>query len=118
MTTDIEIAQQAEIWPIQKVAEKVGLSEDDLEMYGPYKAKITLNEKQKKQELGKLILVTAISPTPAGEGKSTVTIGLADALNLTDHQTMVALREPSMGPVMGMKGGATGGRLFSSYSNG
>jgi len=109
MTTDIEIAQQAEIWPIQKVAEKVGLSEDDLEMYGPYKAKITLNEKQKKQELGKLILVTAISPTPAGEGKSTVTIGLADALNLTDHQTMVALREPSMGPVMGMKGGATGG---------
>lgn len=109
MATDIEIAQQAEIWPIKKVAKQVGLEESELEMYGPYKAKIKLNEKQQQQTMGKLILVTAISPTPAGEGKSTVTIGLADALNLTNHQTMVALREPSMGPVMGMKGGATGG---------
>lgn len=109
MATDIEIAQQAEIWPIKKVAKQVGLEESELEMYGPYKAKVKLNEKQQQQTMGKLILVTAISPTPAGEGKSTVTIGLADALNLTNHQTMVALREPSMGPVMGMKGGATGG---------
>lgn len=109
MTTDIEIAQQAEIWPIQKIAAQVGLKDDEIETYGSNKAKIKLSQKHQAQKLGKLILVTAVSPTPAGEGKSTVTIGLADALNLSKRQAMVALREPSMGPVMGMKGGATGG---------
>ena len=106
---DIEIAQQTEMEPIVDVAQKVGLTEDDLELYGKYKAKISLPLKKKTQTKGKMILVTAINPTPAGEGKSTVTIGLADAMSAIGKKTMVALREPSLGPVMGVKGGATGG---------
>lgn len=106
---DIEIAQQTEMEPIVYVAQKVGLTEDDLELYGKYKAKVSLPLKKKTQTKGKMILVTAINPTPAGEGKSTVTIGLADAMSAIGKKTMVALREPSLGPVMGVKGGATGG---------
>ena len=106
---DIEIAQQTEMEPIVDVAQKVGLTEDDLELYGKYKAKVSLPLKKKTQTKGKMILVTAINPTPAGEGKSTVTIGLADAMSAIGKKTMVALREPSLGPVMGIKGGATGG---------
>ena len=109
--TDIEIAQQAEIKPITEIGAKVGLTEDDLELYGKYKAKIEMATIQKLQEqkFGKLILVTSINPTPAGEGKSTITIGLADALNRLGKKTVIALREPSLGQVMGIKGGATGG---------
>ena len=106
---DIEIAQQTKMEPIVNVAQKVGLTEDDLELYGKYKAKISLPLKEKTQTKGKMILVTAINPTPAGEGKSTVTIGLADAMSAIGKKTMVTLREPSLGPVMGVKGGATGG---------
>ena len=106
---DIEIAQQTEMEPIVDVAHKVGLTEDDLELYGKYKAKVSLPLKKKTQTKGKMILVTAINPTSAGEGKSTVTIGLADAMSAIGKKTMVALREPSLGPVMGVKGGATGG---------
>lgn len=106
---DIEIAQQSEMEPIVKVAKRVGLSEDEIEQYGNYKAKIKLPLAARPQTKGKLILVTAINPTPAGEGKSTVTVGLGDALHLLDKKVMIALREPSLGPVMGMKGGATGG---------
>ena len=106
---DIEIAQQTEMEPIVDVAQKVGLTEDDLELYGKYKAKVSLPLKKKTQTKGKMILVTAVNPTPAGEGKSTVTIGLADAMSAIGKKTMVALREPSLGPVMGIKGGATGG---------
>lgn len=95
--------------PIVDVAHKVGLTEDDLELYGKYKAKVSLPLKKKTQTKGKMILVTAVNPTPAGEGKSTVTIGLADAMSAIGKKTMVALREPSLGPVMGVKGGATGG---------
>lgn len=111
MKSDIEIAQESMPKPIIEIAEPLGLTGDDLELYGKYKAKIewsAIKEKANKP-LGKLILVTAISPTPAGEGKSTVTIGLADALNQIGKQTVIALREPSLGPVMGIKGGATGG---------
>jgi len=108
MLSDLEIAQNAEILSIDKIAKKIGISADDLELYGKYKAKIEPNSiKQNKN--GKVILVTAISPTPAGEGKSTTTIGLTDALNKLGKNTMVALREPSFGPVMGVKGGAAGG---------
>lgn len=106
---DIEIAQQSEMEPIVKVAKRAGLSEDEIEQYGNYKAKIKLPLAARPQTKGKLILVTAINPTPAGEGKSTVTVGLGDALHLLDKKVMIALREPSLGPVMGMKGGATGG---------
>ena len=111
MKTDIEIAQAAEIQPITKIAEKIGLSFDDIELYGKYKAKIPLEvlEKFDEQNDGKLVLVTSINPTPAGEGKSTVTVGLADAFARQDKNVMVALREPSLGPVMGIKGGAAGG---------
>lgn len=111
MKTDIEIAQAAEIQPITKIAEKIGLSFDDIEVYGKYKAKIPLEvlEKFDEQNDGKLVLVTSINPTPAGEGKSTVTVGLADAFARQDKNVMVALREPSLGPVMGIKGGAAGG---------
>ena len=111
MKTDIEIAQAAEIQPITKIAEKIGLSFDDIELYGKYKAKIPLEvlEKFDEQTDGKLVLVTSINPTPAGEGKSTVTVGLADAFARQDKNVMVALREPSLGPVMGLKGGAAGG---------
>lgn len=109
MLSDLEIAQQAEIKPIAEIANKLGLTEDDLELYGKYKAKLNLEKLNKSKKDAKVILVTAISPTPAGEGKSTTTIGLCDALNKVGVNTMVALREPSFGPVMGVKGGAAGG---------
>ncbi|MEM5592553.1 formate--tetrahydrofolate ligase [Niallia circulans] len=111
MKSDIEIAQQAVMKPIIHIAERLGLSEDDLELYGKYKAKITAStlNKLKKNKSGKLILVTAINPTPAGEGKSTVTVGLGDALNKLQRKTVIAMREPSLGPTMGIKGGAAGG---------
>ena len=107
--TDIEIADQATLEPITEIAEKLGLSEDEIEQYGKYKAKIDLNVKPLPDRKHKLILVTSINPTPAGEGKSTVLIGLGDALNQLNYQTTIAMREPSMGPVFGIKGGATGG---------
>ncbi|WP_289001811.1 formate--tetrahydrofolate ligase [uncultured Megasphaera sp.] len=109
--SDIEIAQQTTLEPIVKIAEKVGLTEDDLELYGKYKAKVSFDaiKRLSKNEDGKLVLVTAITPTPAGEGKTLTTIGLAQALNKLGHKTMTALREPSLGPVFGIKGGAAGG---------
>lgn len=107
--TDIEIADQATLEPITEIAEKLGLSEDKIEQYGKYKAKIDLNVKPLPDKKHKLILVTSINPTPAGEGKSTVLIGLGDALNQLNYQTTIVMREPSMGPVFGIKGGATGG---------
>ena len=107
--TDIEIADQATLEPITEIAEKLGLSEDEIEQYSKYKAKIDLNVKPLPDKKHKLILVTSINPTPAGEGKSTVLIGLGDALNQLNYQTTIAMREPSMGPVFGIKGGATGG---------
>ena len=108
MLTDLEIAQQAKILKITEIAKKINVDEDDLELYGKYKAKID-PKSIKDNKNGKLILVTAINPTPAGEGKSTTTIGLADALNKIGKNTVIALREPSFGPVMGVKGGAAGG---------
>lgn len=109
--SDIEIAQKATLQPIVDVAAKVGLTDDDLELFGKHKAKISMQalKKVEANENGKIILVTSINPTPAGEGKSTVTVGLADALNQLGKKVMVALREPSLGPTMGIKGGATGG---------
>ena len=112
--TDIEIAQKNVMEPITKIAAKIGISENQLEQYGPYKAKITFEElkalqKKAAEKPGKLILVTAVTPTAAGEGKSTVSIGLADGLNKIGKKTVVALREPSLGPCFGVKGGACGG---------
>ncbi|MBQ3001511.1 MAG: formate--tetrahydrofolate ligase [Bacilli bacterium] len=109
MLSDLEIAQRAEILNILEIAKKVNLTMDDLELYGRYKAKIHLDKLNSDRKDAKLILVTAINPTPAGEGKSTTTIGLADAMNKIGKNTIVALREPSFGPVMGVKGGAAGG---------
>lgn len=111
MLTDVEIAQSTEMEPIKKVAERLGLDEDDLELYGKYKAKISLDtiSKVKDHENGKLILVTAINPTPAGEGKTTTMIGLSQALNKMGKKSVVAMREPSLGPCFGIKGGAAGG---------
>ncbi|MEG3270203.1 formate--tetrahydrofolate ligase [Streptococcus suis] len=111
MKTDIEIAQSVTLKPITEIVEKVGISFDDIELYGKYKAKLSFDKINavKDNAPGKLILVTAINPTPAGEGKSTITIGLADALSKIGKKTMIALREPSLGPVMGIKGGAAGG---------
>src|SRR5512133_1569426 len=110
MKTDIEIAQGAVIRPITEVAKKLGLKEDDLELYGKYKAKLPLSLiDDKKVAKAKLILVTAITPTPAGEGKTTTSIGLAQGMNLLGKKTTVVLREPSLGPVFGIKGGAAGG---------
>ena len=106
---DIEIAQKCTMEPIGEVAKRAGLTEDEIDQYGKYKAKISLPLKDHEPTKRKLVLVTAINPTPAGEGKSTVTVGLADAMQLRNKKTMIALREPSLGPVMGMKGGATGG---------
>lgn len=107
---DIEIAQQAELTPIMDVARRALIPSDNIELYGKFKAKVVLPLRtETAHQFGKLILVTAISPTPAGEGKSTVTIGLGDALSSLGQKAMIALREPSMGPVMGAKGGATGG---------
>ena len=109
MKTDIQIAQEATLKPITEIAAGLGLGEDDISLYGKYKAKIDHRLAKKAQKQGKLILVTAISPTPAGEGKTTVSCGLADALNALGKKTMLCLREPSLGPVFGIKGGAAGG---------
>ena len=110
MKTDIEIAQSVEMQHISEIAKTAGIDENYLEYYGRYKAKIDLSllaESEKKE--GKLVLVTAITPTPAGEGKTTTTIGLADGLRKIGKDVVVALREPSLGPVFGVKGGAAGG---------
>ena len=111
MLSDIEIAQKANMLKITDVAAKLGISEDDVELYGRYKAKLSMDLIRRVQDKpsGKLILVTAITPTPAGEGKSTTTVGLAQALNKLGKKVIVTLREPSLGPCMGMKGGAAGG---------
>ena len=111
MLTDIQIAQQNELAPISEIAEKIGFNVDDIDLYGKYKAKVPAKTlgKIESNENGKLILVTAINPTPAGEGKSTTTVGLGDALSQRGKSTMIALREPSLGPTMGVKGGAAGG---------
>ena len=111
MKTDIQIAQEAKLQPIREVAASLGISEDDLELYGKYKAKLSsgfMNE-IKDREDGKLVLVTAINPTPAGEGKTTTSIGLAQGLTKLGKKTVAALREPSLGPCFGIKGGAAGG---------
>ena len=108
-STDLSIAMNAMMLPIQEIANKAGIPLNALELYGNYKAKIDVNHLPPVTTQGQIVLVTAISPTPAGEGKSTVTVGLADAFNQLNESVIVALREPSLGPVMGMKGGATGG---------
>lgn len=111
MQTDIEIAQQAELKPITKIADELGILEEELDLYGKYKAKINENlyKRLQTKEDGKLILVTAINPTPAGEGKTTVTAGLGQAMKKIGKKAVIALREPSLGPVFGIKGGAAGG---------
>ena len=111
MKTDVEIAQEAQMQHIREIAAKLGLTEDDIELYGKYKAKISLDawNKVKNGSDGKLVLVTAINPTPAGEGKTTTSVGLADAFHKLGHKVAVALREPSLGPCFGLKGGAAGG---------
>ena len=111
--TDIEIAQRAKLEKINVIAEKAGLAEEDYEQYGNYKAKVSLDvlKKNSDKKDGKLILVTAITPTPPGEGKSTVTVGLTQALNKFGYKSIAALREPSLGPVFGIKGGAAGGGM-------
>lgn len=107
--TDIEIAQEAEMWPITRVAEAVGLTDEQLEHYGTYKAKVDIHALRDLPRKAKLVLVTAINPTPAGEGKTTTSVGLADALTRLGKKAVLALREPSLGPVFGIKGGAAGG---------
>ena len=111
MKSDVEIAQAAKMKPIEEIASKIGLAPDDLELYGKYKAKVTLDawQRVKDRPNGKLILCTAINPTPAGEGKTTTSVGWADALSRRSRKAAAALREPSMGPCFGMKGGAAGG---------
>ena len=111
MKSDIQIAQEAKMEPITKIAAKLNLTEDDIEQYGKYKCKLSLDifNKNKANKNGKLVLVTAINPTPAGEGKSTVTVGLGQALCKMGKNAVIALREPSLGPVFGIKGGAAGG---------
>lgn len=109
MKSDIQIAQESRLLPIVEVAKKIGIPEEDLELYGKYKAKVPLSYKDRDISRSKLILVSAISPTPAGEGKTTVSIGLAQAFNRLGKNAVLALREPSLGPVFGIKGGATGG---------
>ena len=111
MKTDIEIAQEAVLCPITEVAGKLGMSEEDLELYGKYKAKLSdayLQSIEKNPD-GKLILVTAINPTPAGEGKTTTSVGLGQAFGILGKKAIIALREPSLGPCFGIKGGAAGG---------
>jgi formate--tetrahydrofolate ligase len=110
--SDIDIAQQVSLFPIKHLAENyLELNDDEFELFGKYKAKLSLQvlERLKDKPSGKVVLVTSINPTPAGEGKSTVTVGLAQALNQLNKRAIVALREPSLGPTLGMKGGATGG---------
>jgi formate--tetrahydrofolate ligase len=109
--SDIEIAQAATLKPINQIAARLGIPEDALDAYGRHKAKISLDyiDSLKSRPNGKLILVSAISPTPAGEGKTTTTVGLGDALNRIGKKAVICLREPSLGPVFGMKGGAAGG---------
>lgn len=107
--SDLDIANQSTLQPIGDIAKKVGIPADALEPYGHYKAKIDINQVKQKENKGKVVLVTAMSPTPAGEGKSTVTVGLSDAFNQLKQSVMVALREPALGPTFGIKGGATGG---------
>ena len=111
MKTDIEIAQESVMQPIAEIAEKLGMSADDIELYGKYKAKLSEDyiESLEDKPEGKLVLVTAINPTPAGEGKTTVTVGLGRSNAQDCENAVIALREPSMGPVMGIKGGAAGG---------
>ena len=110
MIKDIDIARSGKILPIEKIAEKLGIKKEDLETYGKYKAKLPLSLIDvSKVNKNKLILVTAITPTPAGEGKTTTSIGLAQGMNKLGYQTTVVLREPSLGPVFGIKGGAAGG---------
>jgi formate--tetrahydrofolate ligase len=127
--SDIEIAQESTMKPIVEIAKSIGLKEDDLELYGKYKAKISYEALRniETNESGKIILVTSINPTPAGEGKSTVTVGLGDAFKRIGKKAMIAMREPSLGPTMGIKGGATGGgnkrrchrrRLFTGIADG
>ena len=108
MKTDIQIAQEAQMEPIGKVAGRIGVSENELEYYGKYKAKLSdeLWERIKDNENGRLVLVTAINPTTAGEGKTTTTVGLGDAMTRLGKKTLIALREPSLGPCFGIKGGA------------
>lgn len=107
--SDIEIAQACKLKPINEIAKKLNVGEDDIELYGKYKAKVDITKLNNVKRKGKLVLVTAITPTPAGEGKTTTTIGLADALNSIGKSAVVAMREPSLGPVFGIKGGAAGG---------
>ena len=111
MKTDIQIAQEAEMKHIREVAEGAGIAEDELEFYGKYKAKLSdeLWERIKDREDGKLVLVTAINPTPAGEGKTTISVGLGQAFAKLGKKSVIALREPSLGPCFGIKGGAAGG---------
>ena len=111
MKTDIQIAQEAVMKPIKEVAASVGIKEDDLELYGKYKAKLSddLWEEIKERPNGKLVLVTAINPTPAGEGKTTTSVGLGQAMAKLNKKAIIALREPSLGPCFGVKGGAAGG---------
>ena len=109
MKTDIEIAQEAKMKPITQIAAQLGLEDESVIPYGRYKAKIDHRLIHNAKKQGKLILVTAISPTPAGEGKTTTSVGLADAMNALGKKTMLCLREPSLGPVFGVKGGAAGG---------
>ena len=113
MKTDIEIAQEATLWPIEKVAETIGLTREELELYGNYKAKFSdeFIDRVKDNPDGKLILVTAINPTPAGEGKTTITVGLGQAFGRLGKKAVIALREPSLGPCFGIKGGAAGGGM-------
>ena len=120
MKTDIDIARAAEIKAIEIIAAKVGIGDEYLEQYGKYKAKVNLSiipEKLKDHKDGKLILVTAISPTPAGEGKTTTSVGLVDGLCHIGKKAMICLREPSLGPCFGMKGGAAGGGFAAAATS-
>ena len=116
MKTDIEIAQSVQMRPITEIAQTAGIPAEALELYGNYKAKIDLAKLPKSGRQGKLVLVTAINPTAAGEGKTTTTVGLADGMRRIGKRVMVALREPSLGPVFGIKGGAAGGGYTSTWS--
>jgi len=119
MKNDLEIARESKMEHISVIAQKLGIEEKDLEYYGKYKAKLPLKLiDEEKVKRSKLILVSAITPTPAGEGKTTVSIGLSQGLNLLGSKSTVVLREPSLGPVFGIKGGAAGGRIRTGSSDG